>query len=81
MEHLLNSKFIAGWGVITAGFISIDWKWLDSQMLTELAISPLFTNLYMALFGTYYVLKMYWYWQDKKLDKREREQKMKNNNK
>ncbi len=72
MEHLFTSKFIAYWGVATFAVIGIDQKVLDSLILKGLEISPIFTNLYMAMFTVYYIMKIYWYWQNESLTKKER---------
>ncbi len=77
MEHIFTSKFIAYWGIATFALIGIDEKMLDSLILKGLEISPVFTNLYMAMFTVYYIMKIYWYWQDKSLDKKERIKKLK----
>jgi len=79
MEHLLSSKLIAYWGFATFAIIGIDEKVLDNIILKGLEISPIFTNLYMAMFTVYYVMKIYWYWQNQSLSKKERIKKLKNN--
>jgi len=81
MQALLNSKFILGWSWFNAGLISIDSQWLGGVVLDSLQISPFFTNLYMGMFTVYYVGRIYWFWIDKSLNKREREQELKNNKK
>lgn len=77
MEHILSSKFISYWGIMTAGLITVDTSWLNNQIVDTLEINPFFTNLYMGLFGIYYTIRIYWYWEDKSLDKKERTKKLK----
>ena len=72
MEYLFNSKLIAYCGIATAGLIGIDTKLMNGTILEGLNISPFFTHLYLIMFTVYYIMKMYWYWQDKSLDKKER---------
>lgn len=78
MEYFLNSKVIGTLGIFTATLIGVDRNLFSSTIMDALNINAFFTNLYMVLFAVYYILRIYWYWQDRKLDKKEREDKLKN---
>jgi len=72
MEHLLSSKLIAYWGFATFALAGIDENLLNSLIFDSLNINPILTNFYMIIFTVYYLIKMFWFWQDKSLDKKER---------
>lgn len=77
MSQIIGSKVIAGMGVSLAVAIGIDMQLLENKIGEILNVNPLFTNLYLTLFVIYYAIKIYWFWIDKALNKKEREKNLK----
>lgn len=78
MEHVFGSKLISWLGIFTFSIIGIDSKLLDSIITDSLQINSFFTNAYMFVFLVYYIVRIYWYIEDKSLDRKEREKKLNN---